>query len=1475
MKETLSYPKVRLVSLTIVIMLISMTIMPVATGDPLFSISIGDGDSGAGTTSDFGWNVSKAGDVNGDGVTDIIVGAPNADYNSVTDCGAAFIFFGYEGMEDGDLNASNANVSIYGTVASGHFGWDVSDAGDVNGGNADVIIGEPDNGNGKAYIYYGSGSMTATMTTASADITLTGGASGDGFGASVSGAGDIDNDNFDDIVIGAPYADASGTDRGMVYVHQGAVTMSTIPYMTFSGKVNNGHFGWSVSGLGDIDNDNKADFAIGEPGNDMAYVYSNGLEYIHADGETAVYGSVTNDYTETQTQDDSPYEQIAEESITPSNWTFESDNGDFTVSGGVWEWGVPTNGPTSTLSGTKCWGTDLDANYPNSMNTYLISPEYDLTGATTPALTFWNWYTFEAYFGGGPPSGRGYYDGGHVLYTINGGTNWYVLGGDSSPPYDDTVKSLDDGPVPDSSDDYQGFTGAGEYNTGWVQESFDLSSYVDNTIQFKFHCTSDTANNNPGWYIDDIDITGRPSQKTLEHIWNFTLSPCESATFEIDSYVSTENVKLYYSTTGTGTVGGAGWIDMSITVSQISDIDNYQTYSDASLASVSGKGYIGARDLTQAGDSTTDTFYIDHMRISCLNNLLALTGESNTDFGWSVGGAGDVNDDGNDDVIVGAPGATNGDALVYYGGAGMGYLTDSITNDTQAEFDTGTLLSTYAVSAGDVNLTNPQNFDAQTTTEDPGGWTINEAGGSVEVSSEQSVSASNSVKLTDTTDRVNVSKLSIPLPTTFTIEFDARVTATDQWFQLIAPSSTYSAGIQILFYTDGTIIYYDGAIHVLQTYNADQWYHFQLDVDCVAFTYDISIDGTLMQADAALLNDVQVGIITFATGTASTVAYLDNVKVENYIYDTYGHMESETYTISQNIEIVKPTWSATLNDQTMTVKVSRDGGTTYSPALTSGIEYAFTNSEPAGDQLRYKVEMNGDGSATPVLHSITVDYMCPASNVTFTGPASGDRFGFSVGSAGDIDGDNIGDIIVGAPFNDTSDGSKANGGGVFAFSGGAYLSGTVSATNANYTYFGETAGDILGWSVGPAGNVNVHGKDDIVVGAPYYDSNAGRAYALSIAIPMKVTSFTVAENSGDPLDIDISWITVNGAIKYNIYRSESPWGFDFATPITTINAPTTSWTDTSAPRNTTNAHNATTYYYAIRAENALASRGPYKVYAIHRLDLVAGWNMVSWLSNETKDIETEAFANLEADDGANPTTYIYDKVERWHPASQVWESYTTDGDLGNFSDMAAGYAYAIQCRVNTVWTYIEDCGSPTFCKAPAALSAPATFTLGRNSTNPNYVDLDWSAVGGATQYNVYRSFSKWGFDFNDPIHTTSDTWWNDTTATQENGEYNISVYYYVVRAEDGSGNIEKNLNVAAMHRMDFRYGIDYMSWVIHDSVSEATALASLTFFADYIGVEQWDESNQAFNPAVTDFERGYGYGIYILTACTWTYVEYA
>ncbi|MBK7253150.1 MAG: FG-GAP repeat protein [Ignavibacteria bacterium] len=161
--------------------------------------------TGAAIGDNFGYSVASAGDVNGDGYSDVIVGAP--EYNSST--GSAYIFFGGSAMNN------IVDVTMTGEAANNIFGEYVSSAGDVNGdGFPDVIIGarEYNSFTGRAYIFYGG----ATMNNI-ADVTMTG-AQNFQFGISVSTAGDINGDGIDDVVFGTDIFGSSLNGRAHIFL---------------------------------------------------------------------------------------------------------------------------------------------------------------------------------------------------------------------------------------------------------------------------------------------------------------------------------------------------------------------------------------------------------------------------------------------------------------------------------------------------------------------------------------------------------------------------------------------------------------------------------------------------------------------------------------------------------------------------------------------------------------------------------------------------------------------------------------------------------------------------------------------------------------------------------------------------------------------------------------------------------------------------------------------------------------------------------------------------------------------------------------------------------------------------------------------------------------------------------------------------------------------------------------------------------
>lgn len=218
----------------------------------------------------FGISVSGAGDVNGDGRADLIVGA-SRDATNGTDSGSASVFSGLDGSTLYKFN---------GVDPGDHFGISVSGASDVNGdGQADLIVGafrDDSNGpeSGSARVFSGLDGRVL--------YTFNGDEAGDKFGGSVSGAGDVNGDGRPDLIVGASADDNDDRESGGARVLSG-LDGSTL--YTFDQMDN--RFGWSVNGAGDVNGDGRADLIVGVSGDDNNGPFSGSARVLSGlDGST-------------------------------------------------------------------------------------------------------------------------------------------------------------------------------------------------------------------------------------------------------------------------------------------------------------------------------------------------------------------------------------------------------------------------------------------------------------------------------------------------------------------------------------------------------------------------------------------------------------------------------------------------------------------------------------------------------------------------------------------------------------------------------------------------------------------------------------------------------------------------------------------------------------------------------------------------------------------------------------------------------------------------------------------------------------------------------------------------------------------------------------------------------------------------------------------------------------------------------------
>ena len=247
---------------------------------PSFDASTLDGTNGfaiesAGVGDGAGSSISSAGDINGDGYDDLLIGAPGADTNA-SQAGDAYVIFGKAGgflpsISLSTLDGTNG-FALLGANANDGTGRSVSSAGDFNGDGLDDLViatggGDPGGRTdaGKVHVVFGTtAGFLPTLALSGLDgsngITFNGIDAGDFLGSSVSSIGDFNRDGFDDIVIGAHGAETNGNAAGEAYVIYGSASGFGA---SFEISALNGDNGFAITGIDPGDN---LGFAVGSAG---------------------------------------------------------------------------------------------------------------------------------------------------------------------------------------------------------------------------------------------------------------------------------------------------------------------------------------------------------------------------------------------------------------------------------------------------------------------------------------------------------------------------------------------------------------------------------------------------------------------------------------------------------------------------------------------------------------------------------------------------------------------------------------------------------------------------------------------------------------------------------------------------------------------------------------------------------------------------------------------------------------------------------------------------------------------------------------------------------------------------------------------------------------------------------------------------------------------------------------------------------
>ncbi|MXN67508.1 tandem-95 repeat protein [Stappia sp. GBMRC 2046] len=1079
----------------------------------LSSLAMGDGSAGfvlngIDQDDESGFSVSSAGDVNGDGIDDLIVGAPGVDGNIITtDIGTTYVVFGGQAfgaefalssLAGGD---GSTGFALNGFVAIGNSGRSVSSAGDVNGDGIDDLIvgalnGDPSGDNsGETYVVFGgpditSGTGTFALSSLASGVgtngfVLNGAMTGSNSGWSVSSAGDVNGDGIDDLIIGARYADPNGNNQaGESYIVFGGAGIGTGGSFELSsldgtnGFVLNGvnagdESGYSVSSAGDVNGDGVDDLIIGARFADPNNVSDAGRSYVVFGGQDfaalAVDGEI--DLSSIGQPDGlagfvlsgiDPYDQSGSVS---SAGDVNGDGFDDLIVGAVRADPDDTNlaGEAYVVfGGDFSGGVTVGGDGRDSLMA---------TGGNTAGDQLVGGLDDDLLLG----------DGGADVLSGGAGDDWLVIG-------DANFLRVDGG----SGSDRLSFDAAIDLDLTQIantrlesietidlgvgtndstltlnaEDVFDINGTVDNVLIVRGNADDtlnlrNLASDHPlarGAWVEGATANGVTSYEfTVGGEVRATVNVSDTVTVNADPapLVAPPDLVDLDGTNGFVLRGVVAGDYAGSTVSSAGDVNGdgiddviigaYRAYPNGTDS--------GASYVVFGGQAFADGF-----ELSSLENGTGISGfvvngaGSDNRFGISVSSAGDLNGDGVDDLIIGANRADpeNPD-MTTRGNAGQTYV---IFGGPDISGGAG------AFSLSSLDGTN--------------GFILN--GVAADDLSGRSVSSAGDVNGDGIDDLIIATDNADPQNPDMTARNSA-----GQTYVVFGGSEIGNTGIFELSSLDGTN----------------------------GFMLNGVLSGDRSGSSASSAGDVNGdGIDDLIIGAGQA--------------DPNGTSSGASYVVFGGLDITGGTGTFELSDL--------DGTNGF---VLNGVDA----SDFSGQSVSSAGDVNGDGiddliigarQADPENPDMTIRSGAGESYVVFGGPgigsggsfelsslngangfvlngvAANDRSGVSVSSAGDVNGDGVDDLIIGAsqadPNGDRSGESYVVFGGLDITGGtGTFELSDIDGTNG-FVLNGVDESDFSGQSVSSAGDVNGDGFDDLIIGAfnanPTGDAATGAGYVV-------------------------------------------------------------------------------------------------------------------------------------------------------------------------------------------------------------------------------------------------------------------------------------------------------------------------------------------------------------------------------------------